>query len=471
VPHQEELALARRLLTPYLEKVMAGGTDPQRFRALSALAQIDPGRALELIDSHAAGKPREAVDSLRGTVGIALASQSPDEAVTIAESIQGAGLRSWFLVDLVEKLRSSTRERKNELLAQALLQARGIKPPGERMRLLGRVAERWLELGEKDRAVALFREARSLAKEVPPPAYDVAMFAQNLASVDLAAALTLVENAKDVARRGDRVSRVFVFDRAYGEIAYRVAASDPAGAERVLGLIVDPYRRGGYVVAACMRMAASDLPRARRLAETIDDRLIGAYALSQMARALAAMNRPAAISLLEDAFARLDNHRDDGQGYSSAACVAAVLLQSVEAVDPTRLQESVWRAMALRSPLIDERDEGSGGRDVAQLAMNIARYDRGAAAALLTRSINSYRKTDTDTARQGFVAMALALIDPARVVSLVESLPDEPSLERELPKNFARLLLAELLAKTGEERWKAAREHGVSIWKPEGSDL
>ena len=211
---------------------MAGGTDVQRYQTLTVLAQIDPGRALELIDSHSAGKPRFAVDSLRGTVGIALASQSPDEAVTIAESIQDAGLRSLFLVGLVEKLPPSARERKNELLAQAHLQARGIKPPGERMRLLGRIAEQWLDLGEKDRAVALFGEGRALAKEVPPPAYEVPMFAQNLASTDLAAALTLVENAKDVARRGDRVNRVFVFDRAYGEIAYRVAASDPAGAER-----------------------------------------------------------------------------------------------------------------------------------------------------------------------------------------------------------------------------------------------
>ena len=64
------------------------------------------------------------------------------------------------MTDLVDKLPASARERKTELLAQALLQARGVKQPGERMRLLGRVAERWLDLGEKDRAVALFGEAR-----------------------------------------------------------------------------------------------------------------------------------------------------------------------------------------------------------------------------------------------------------------------------------------------------------------------
>ena len=87
---------------------------------------------------------------------------------------------------------------------------------------------------------------------------------------------------------------MFVFDQAYGEIAYGVASSDPAGAERVLGMIVDPNRRGGYVVAACSRIALKDLPHARRLAETIEDPLIRAYALGQMARSLAAVDKPAA---------------------------------------------------------------------------------------------------------------------------------------------------------------------------------
>ncbi|MFI5457340.1 MAG: hypothetical protein ACHRXM_17995 [Isosphaerales bacterium] len=289
--------------------------------------------------------------------------------------------------------------------------------------------------------------------------------------MDLAAALTLVETVKDSARRGDRVSRVFVFDRCYGEIAYRIASRDPAGAERVLGLIVDAGRRGGYVVAACSRMALNDLPRARRLAETIEDPLITAYALGQMARALAAVDRPRSVRLLDEAFDRLDQYRDDRQGYSSPAGVAAVLLQAIEAVAPARLQESVWRSIALRAPSLDERGEGSSGRADGELAMNIARYDRSAAAAVLARAVDSYRKTDVDTLRQGFVAMALALIDPVKAVSLVESLPEDPGLERTLAKNSARLYTAEVLSDQGEARWQMSRNWGVSIWKPEGSDL
>ena len=41
ITHQEELALARRLMTPYVEKAMATGTDVQRVQALRTLAEVD----------------------------------------------------------------------------------------------------------------------------------------------------------------------------------------------------------------------------------------------------------------------------------------------------------------------------------------------------------------------------------------------------------------------------------------------
>ena len=103
--------------------------------------------------------------------------------------------------------------------------------------------------------------------------------------------------------------------------------------------------------------------------------------------------------------------------------------------------------------------------------MNIARYDRAAAAAVLARALDSFRKTDTDGLRQGFIAMALALIDPARVVSLVESLPEEPGLDRRLPRTPRDSTRRRSWPSKGQERWQAVRNWAVSIWKPEGSDL
>ena len=104
--------------------------------------------------------------------------------------------------------------------------------------------------------------------------------------------------------------------------------------------------------------------------------------------------------------------------------------------------------------------------------MNIARYDRGAAAAVLARAIDSYRKTDADTARQGFVAMALAVIDPARVVSLVESLPDEPTLERYASQELRSTARG---GDPGQDRARSAGRPRGNVacrsGQPEGSDL
>jgi hypothetical protein len=471
LPRDLELALARRLLTPYVEKAVARGTDQEKFQAVRSLAPIEPKRTLELIETVGKGKPRFALDILLGDVAAGLAGESPDEAMSIAETLEDPGARAWCLIDVAHKLPASARARKVDVLAQAQVQAKAIKQPGQKLRLLGRVADSWLDLGEPDRARPLLDEGRDLTKQIPPPGYEITLFAEALARADLPAALALNDGAKVSAQRGDRVNRVFVFDRSYGEIAYRLASADPAGAERALSLIVDPFRRGGYVVAACWKMAAGDLPRARRLVETIDDPLQQAFALGTIARALARSDKPIATRLLDLAFDRLEAHRDDASSYSKPAAVAAVLLPAVEQVDRARLQESVWRAVALRGPWLEERGEGRGGRADAELAMNLARYDRAAAAAVLARALAAYATTDRDTYRQAFVAMALVLIDPRRAVSLVEALPDDPGLDTALPKNAARRLAAETLANRAPARWRAARERGIALWLPEGIDL
>jgi hypothetical protein len=471
LPRDEELALARRLLAPYVEKVMKSGTDIEKYRALVALAPIDPSHVLELIETHGAGKPQIALDALRSAVATAVAAQSPEEAVSVAATLKDADARNWCFLDICDHLPAAAHARRAELLAQVQLQANGSQQPAQKLLVLGRLADHWLDLDERDRALALLDQGRALAKDVPPPGYAVAMFAPALARVDLPGALALVDSTQQSARRADRVDRVFVFDRAYGEMAYRLAASDPGGAERALGLIVDPYRRGGFVAAACARMAVKDLPRARRLAESIDDPLHGAYALGLMARALAAADRNSATSLLDAAFVRLEEFRDDSRSYSSPANIAAVLLQAVEQIDPTRVQESVWRAAALRAPLLEERGVGASGRTAAELAMNLARYDRAAAAAVLARAVAGYDTADVDTSRQAFVAMALALVDPHRAVTLVESLPEDPGLDDMHPKNSARKRTAEILATHGDARWRTARQWGASLWTPAGSDL
>jgi hypothetical protein len=471
LPHDAELALARRLLNPYIEKVVAQGTDTQKYQALAALAPVDPARTLELLDAHGAGKPQWSLDWVRREVAIALSGANLDEALSIVETIQAPDARTDCLIKVADKLSDTDRARQADLLAEAQLHARAVKEPAQKVLLLGLIAERWLDRGEKERGLALIAEARKETRDVPPPGYQIAVFAEALARVDYPAALEMNASARATSRRADRVDRVFVFDRSYGEIAYRLARQDPGSAAHALSLITSPQRRGGYVAAACMRMAANDLPRARRLAESIDDPLVQAYALGAMARGLATTDKVSAKKLLDLALGRLEQRRDDAGSSAQAANIAAILLDVVELVAPDRLEESVWRAAALRPTLVDEPEQSSNGRADAELAMILARYHQAAAAAVLARAVEDFASSDADSLRPAFVAMAIALIDPNRAATLVESLPDDPGLDRLLPKNAARIFTAELLGKTGQDRCQTVRQWGFSLWTPQGFNL
>ena len=71
---------------------MANGTDTQKFQTLRRAGAGRPGVARSSCSNRTPpASPRTAVDYLRGMVAAALASQSPDEAVTVAESIQEPG--------------------------------------------------------------------------------------------------------------------------------------------------------------------------------------------------------------------------------------------------------------------------------------------------------------------------------------------------------------------------------------------
>ena len=118
LPRDDEVALAARLLAPYVDQVMAKGTDQQKVQTLRTLAPIDPARTLELLEAKGAGKPQVAIDMLRDIVATALAGTSPDEAVSVAESIQDPAERG-VVPDRAD--RPAPRlggARKSELLAQ-----------------------------------------------------------------------------------------------------------------------------------------------------------------------------------------------------------------------------------------------------------------------------------------------------------------------------------------------------------------
>jgi hypothetical protein len=137
---------------------MANGDDTTKYRVLVSLAQIDPTRTVELIDTHGKGKPEFLLDQLRSVVAVGLAGESPEEAASIAETIKDPATISWSFTEIVDKLPARARAQKVDLLAQAQLQACGSSQPGLKLRVLGRIADRWLDLGETERAQKLLRE-------------------------------------------------------------------------------------------------------------------------------------------------------------------------------------------------------------------------------------------------------------------------------------------------------------------------
>src|SRR5208282_3687453 len=105
------------------------------------------------------------------------------------------------------------------LIDRALLSARAETEPKWKVWQLGEAAELLLDLGETDRAKAIFAEGRPIAERLGPKASGiVGYFASRLGRVDLPAALALLGG---IDRSEDHVLQI-------GNLAARIAATNPA---------------------------------------------------------------------------------------------------------------------------------------------------------------------------------------------------------------------------------------------------
>ena len=129
-----------------------------------------------------------------------MARDDPEEAVAVAESIPEAYRRAQALVEVCVRLPDDQRARKRELIDRILLSARAEPEPKLRVWQLGEAAELLLDLGETDRAKAVFAEGRAIAERLGPDAIEfVGYFASRLARVDLPAALALLGGVDQAA--------------------------------------------------------------------------------------------------------------------------------------------------------------------------------------------------------------------------------------------------------------------------------
>ena len=222
IPPDESRALARKLLEPCLAFALAHGNDSQKYWALHTLVKIDPAAVLDRLDSIAFQYPGTR-DTVQNRVVIALAATDPEEASAVAESIAEPASRAGVLVDLADALPDSQRSRKLATLDQAALQARASTRTQQKLFQMGEVAERWYELGEVERARALFAEGRTVAGQFANKSDPyLALFAARLSRVNLPEALRIAEGIADKQRA----------EEVLANIAARIAADNPAEAER-----------------------------------------------------------------------------------------------------------------------------------------------------------------------------------------------------------------------------------------------
>jgi hypothetical protein len=471
LPEKERFALAERLLEPLLTRALAKSNDDERLRPLEALAILDPARVLEQIDKKPFKEPWYD-DYLRRAVAQRLLKDSPDEARTVIDAMHGPGFRSTGYCDLADALPAAQRTEKLDLLGQALLHARNVPEPDHRAVNVCQVAQRLRDLGEKEQATKLVREAEAVARNLPTAAwagYARAFVATRVADIDLPAGLALIKDLSDP----------FEYQRHHANIAVRLAATNPAECERVLAMVKPPARAGNGAavvgtslapdsarVRICSRMAAVDLERARRIAEQSTP-TYKAHCFGVMAYALAKSRPDVAQDLLRRAFGVLSAHVESGQdhfnNFSDAASLAGWLVSVAERIDPQLTPEFLWQALSFHTPRGQPNDlSGMNAAADAALALGVARYDRAAAGALLEPG----KQFATELIKWGHGSSffpAWTVTDPQEAVRMVERLPQGNQ------SDTARLRVIGILSSDGDKLWKQAYQQ-LGLWLVDSND-
>ena len=445
VTRAEERARARALVMPVWNRVRSSAAEGQeRLAALQAMALADTSRVVDMIENQTL----RADGPLLLNVALALYEESPREAVATLDSLRPALAAATALVDLFDKVSDAPAELRRDLLTRALERAHEVEVPTGRVAALARVADRWFELGAAEKARPLLDEAGAAFKRVRSGSLPQvrADLADALARVNLTEALALVEGVENQAR--------------IAGIARRAAATDPAGAARVFGNVVQRPARLGALADVCAGMATKDLPKALELAERSGAPGVAALTVAAAARSKVSADPAGAKALLGDAFDRLE--RLSGRMVVPAVAMARLLPLAIR-VDPDRSSEYLWRALAARPPRASGDASWSVTPDVrrqylilAELAALVARYDRGAAEIVFAPVAENASALIDDRFRLSNEAAAIlqaaAVFDPRAAGAMLNALPDDPQPQSNprpgmsFIKDKARLVVARALA-------------------------
>jgi hypothetical protein len=470
----EERFAALELIAPLVDSARSGKLGQMGQAVVPALARVDPDRVLEMLENRVL--PQAA--GVLYQVALGQLEDDPNAAVATIEADRDPAARAEGFLALVDALPDAQRERRVELIDRTLAEVRQVEDREPRLRLLGRIADRWLELGLVDRATSVLRQGRALIASLPRDQFSFAAeeFAEVLSVIDLRTAKTMFER-KDP--KNANATDPVTIQRHHGEAAVRLAAINPAEAEGLVPQIVPNLWSGArddYVLRICQRMARADLPRARKILETLDEPSgpdsrprpeLVAEGLALMADELAATDPTGARKLLDEAFDRLrkiasEEHRGNDLPVSNRM---AALLPLVERIDPDRLEERLWLAAAYRAPLFEHAFLNQLQEPVA-LAALVARYDRAMAEAIIAPALDRMPGLLVDGSdflyyHSTFIK-ALAAYDPRAVTAMVRGLPASARKAPPPQNNWqgasidaqVRLAAAEALGLSVEERYR-----------------
>ncbi len=442
IPPEESRALALRLIKPYLDD-FENESEATKVRALRLLATADPVGVLHTLETVELASSR-VKSAIKIEAAGALARTDPARAEAVARAIEVPELQVMGLLTVVHALPDQERDRKLALLGRAAVQTKAVTVPRIRLDQIGEVAERWFELGEKEKAKALLAEGLPLANKTAVAAAALrGRFAARLSLVDPALALAIVEAFP--------ASDTYYVNLALRNIAFRLAADNPALAERVLRKIRQESGRDWLPPAVAWRMAKVDPARAVSFVEESQRSLDHPQMFLFLALGLKTRDTAAALDAFQTAMRGIDRSMIEGSEYAPMRPKIEVLLPLVEQIDPALVPEYFWRVVATRPSLGDPGATGelSEGLLVALLAW----YDRDVAAALFEPIRARMEQTDDQMlVRSSVEFMAWSIFDPRAAVARFAQVPVDP--KRELNTDLARRELVDVLGRAHDERWQ-----------------
>jgi Carboxypeptidase regulatory-like domain len=436
MPLEESRMLAKRLMEPYWNAAAAKKDPSAMYRALQSLAAADPDGVLERLDKEAGNLIPNNVSSIKFSLAWSLARTDPERALRVGETLDLRRTRSPLFMRLAEALPAEKREEKLALMARAADDARAANLQFA----VADVAERLDEMNEKAKAKALFAESLKMKPDTPGLRV---RFAARLARFDLPAALAIIKEMP-------RLNPQFVAG-TYWSIAFRLAAENPAEAERVLRMAPRASEKHWFAPSIAWRMAQADPSRAQRLADEAHRHLDDPDMFLFLALGLKSREPAAAERAFWKAMDVIDERMKLGLEYSNFFRTFWIVLPLVEQIDPALVPELFWRAVAMRLPTGDPRQ--AVDLTPAELALLLGRYDRAVAALVFDPCRARMEATDDAELDLWTIAfMSWSIFDPRAAVARLERASAAAGLQN--GPSHSSEAIAELLGLSLEDRWR-----------------